>query len=53
MVVNVSGDAKVAAAIAQADANVGCPTAKNYLAQSIKDIVDRYRAVASGRITSS
>ncbi len=45
VVVNVGSDAKVAALNAQADNvnYVACPYAKNLVAYSIKDIVDRYR----------
>jgi hypothetical protein len=42
-VVDVSGDARVAAANAQADAYRDCPFAKNQVAQSIRAIVDRAR----------
>lgn len=45
VVVNVGDDAKVAALNAQADNSnyVACPYAKNLVAYSIKDIVDKYR----------
>jgi CSLREA domain-containing protein len=43
-VVDVSADARVAAAYQQADANPGCPFAENLVAQSIKGIVSQYRA---------
>ena len=44
VVVNVSQDARVAAANALADANPACPVAKNLVAEAIKSVVDRYRA---------
>lgn len=43
-VIDVSADARVAAAYAQADANPSCPTAQNILADTIKEIITRYRA---------
>ncbi len=45
VVVNVAGDGRVAAHNAQADDNYACPYAKNLVAGSIRDIVDRYRAL--------
>jgi len=45
IVVDVSADARVAAANAQADANLACPFAKNLVADSIKAVIDRYRAL--------
>ena len=36
---------RVAAANAQADANPGCPSAKNTVAAEIKQVIDAYRAV--------
>jgi CSLREA domain-containing protein len=45
VVVDVSTDARVAAANAQADSHVTCPYAKNLVAQAIKDIVDDYWAL--------
>lgn len=42
-VVDVSADARVADANAKADANISCPIAKNYVAESIEDIVNEYR----------
>ncbi|MEM7533400.1 MAG: Calx-beta domain-containing protein [Chloroflexota bacterium] len=44
VVVDVSQDARVAAANAQADAAPLCPFAKNLVAYAIKDIVTAYRA---------
>lgn len=44
VVVDVGQDLRVRAANVQADRHLDCPTAKNYVALSIKDIVDRYRA---------
>jgi CSLREA domain-containing protein len=43
-VVDVSTDARVAAAYQQADANPACPYAENLVAQAIKRIVSQYRA---------
>ena len=40
LVVDVSGDARVAAANAQADARPACPSAKNLVAASVKNIVN-------------
>ena len=50
VVVDVSGDARVAAAnsLADTDAYRRCPYAKNVVAQAAKGIVDRYRAAQSG-----
>ncbi|MCC6606866.1 MAG: CSLREA domain-containing protein [Anaerolineae bacterium] len=45
VIVDVSSDARVAAANAQADLNPACPFAKNLVAYAIKDIVDSYRAL--------
>jgi CSLREA domain-containing protein len=45
VVVDVGADARVAAANAQADANPGCPYAKNLVAAAIKDIINGYRAL--------
>lgn len=45
VVVNVGADARVIAANQQADANIGCPYAKNLVAEAIKNIIDRYRAL--------
>ena len=42
-VINVADDARVAAAYAQADANPACPAAQNILADTIKEIITRYR----------
>ena len=47
VVVDISGDAQVAAARTQAIANPTCPYAQNLLAGSIKAIVDRYRAAGN------
>jgi CSLREA domain-containing protein len=46
VIVDVSDDARVRAANAQADApgNLGCPYAKNLVAHAIKEVVDAYRA---------
>ena len=44
-IIDVSADARVAAANAQADAYPACPTAKNLVADAIKTVVDRYRLV--------
>ncbi|HWR64898.1 MAG TPA: choice-of-anchor Q domain-containing protein [Bellilinea sp.] len=44
VVVNVADDARVAAAYAQADANPACPAAQNILADTIKEIITRYRS---------
>ncbi|MGH2450700.1 MAG: right-handed parallel beta-helix repeat-containing protein [Candidatus Limnocylindria bacterium] len=44
-VVDVGGDARVAAANTQADANPACPYAKSLAAHAIKAIVDAYRAL--------
>src|SRR5262249_40313643 len=43
VIVDVGADARVAAANALADDNVGCPYAKNLVADAIKTIVERYR----------
>ncbi|MBK8901813.1 MAG: CSLREA domain-containing protein [Anaerolineaceae bacterium] len=45
VIVDVSSDARVAAANAQADLYPACPFAKNLVAYAIKDIVDSYRAL--------
>ncbi|MCB9421244.1 MAG: CSLREA domain-containing protein [Ardenticatenaceae bacterium] len=45
VVVDVSSDARVAAANAQADTHPTCPFAKNLVAYAIKDIVDGYRSL--------
>ena len=42
-IVDVGGDARVAAANVQADANPSCPFAKNLVADAIRRIVDLYR----------
>ena len=44
-IIDVSSDARVAAANAQADSYPACPTAKNLVADAIKTVVDRYRLV--------
>ncbi len=44
-IIDVSADARVAAANAQADLYPACPTAKNLVADAIKAVVDRYRLV--------
>ena len=44
VIVDVGADDRVTAANAQADANVTCPYANNLVAESIKEIVDKYRA---------
>ena len=44
VVVDVSKDARVADANAKADKNLSCPIAKNYVAESIQNIVANYRA---------
>ncbi len=44
-IIDVSADARVAAANAQADSYPACPTAKNLVADAIKTLVDRYRSV--------
>ncbi len=44
-VLDVSTDARVAAAYQQADAHPACPYAENLVAQAIKGIVDQYRAI--------
>src|SRR3990172_5350107 len=44
VLVNVADDARVAAAYAQADANPACPAAQNILADTIKEIITRYRS---------
>ncbi len=43
-IIDVSGDVRIAAANQQADANTACPYAKNLVANSIKRVVERYRA---------
>ncbi len=43
VIVDVSGDARVAGANIQADTYTACPFAKNLVAYSIKEIVDSYR----------
>jgi predicted outer membrane repeat protein len=48
VVVDVSRDAAVAAANKQSDQHASCPTAKNYSGQTIKAIVDKYRAANPG-----
>ncbi len=45
VIVDVSQDARVVAANAQADVEVDCPQAKNLAADAIRQIVQRYRAV--------
>ena len=45
VIVDVSGDAPVVAANAQADAYVACPYAKNQVAEAVRGIVDAYRGV--------
>ncbi len=45
VIVDVSSDARVAAANAQADLYTACPFAKNLVAYAIKEIVDSYRAL--------
>ena len=45
IIVDVGADDRVAAANVQADANYACPYAKNLVAQSVKRIIDRYRAL--------
>ena len=50
VVVNVSQDARVAAANLQADQKVECPEAKNLVAESIKSIVERYRSTQPARV---
>ena len=45
VVVNVSQDARVAAANLQADQKVECPEAKNLVADATKQIVQRYQAL--------
>src|SRR5919202_3569235 len=47
VVVDVSADARVAAADAQANGHLDCPYAKNLVAGAIKDVVDRYRATGN------
>ena len=44
VLVNVADDARVTAAYAQADANPACPAAQNILADTIKEIITRYRS---------
>jgi CSLREA domain-containing protein len=44
-VIDVSQDARVAAAYQQADKFTACPYAENLVAQAVKGIVDQYRAV--------
>jgi hypothetical protein len=44
VLVDVGQDARVAAANAQADANLACPYAKNVVGSAIKDVITRYRA---------
>ncbi len=48
VVVDVSQDARVAAANAMAETNFYCPYAKNLVAGAIKSIVDRYRTQNPG-----
>jgi CSLREA domain-containing protein len=45
VIVDASGDTRVAAANVQADAYPGCPYARNLVADAVKGIVDRYRAL--------
>ncbi len=45
VVVDVSSDALVAAANAQADLYTACPYAKNQVAEAVREIVDAYRDV--------
>ena len=45
VVVDVSADGRVAAANALADSFPACPYAKNLIANAVKGVVDRYRAV--------
>lgn len=42
-VVDVGLDARIAAANAQADANPACATAKNIVAEAIRELINRYR----------
>ncbi len=42
-VVDVAGDPRISHLNQQADANAGCPYAKNLVASALKDIVDSYR----------
>ena len=42
-VLDVGLDARVAAANAQADANPACATAKNIVAEAIREVINRYR----------
>lgn len=46
--VDVSTDARVAAANLRADQFAPCPYGKNIVAESIKSVIDRYRAVNAG-----
>ena len=48
VVVDVGADARVSAANAIADGAASCPYAKNLVADAIKRVVDRYRAVNPG-----
>ncbi|HMQ29860.1 MAG TPA: Ig-like domain-containing protein, partial [Chloroflexaceae bacterium] len=48
VVVDVGADGRVAAANSLADANPGCPEAKNFVADGVKRIVDDYRALNPG-----
>ena len=45
VLVDVGTDARVAAANAQADAHLSCPYAKNLVAKTIRELVDRYWSV--------
>lgn len=47
VLVDVSSDTRVAAANTLADANPGCPYAKNLVAEAIKGIIDDYRQVGN------
>ncbi|HLI50367.1 MAG TPA: right-handed parallel beta-helix repeat-containing protein, partial [Thermomicrobiaceae bacterium] len=47
-VVDVSADARVADANAKADSNISCPIAKDYVADSIEDIIQEYQAANPG-----
>jgi hypothetical protein len=48
VIVNVSQDARVAAAYSLADANKNCPLAENLAAGAIKNVVTAYRQMNSG-----
>lgn len=45
VIVNVGGDARVAAANVQADSYPACPYAKNLLADTVKELIDGYQAL--------